>query len=98
MHGHDAHALGAFLDDRRIRLATALRIGIEPLDERAERRRADRFESPREIDDAEQVRERLLACRPDRDARVRSRLAEERGERVCDAAPVAAAMQRSEDL
>ncbi len=41
--GHDPHALGALLDDRRLARLAGDRLGLEPLDEGAERRRPVRF-------------------------------------------------------
>src|SRR5439155_22402077 len=84
MHRHDAHALGAFLDDRRVRLSTAPRVVLELVDERAERGRTAGLEATREVDHPQYVRERLLAGRPHGEPGVRARDREQARDRVRD--------------
>ena len=89
MHGHDAHALGALLDDGRLAFLRTLGVGLEPLDEGAERRDALPLGAPREVEQPADVGERLLAGRPDREAGVRAHGGQEAGDGVGDRATVA---------
>ncbi len=74
MHRHDAHALGAFLDNRRLARLVALGARFKLIDERAKRRGpAARLVTPRLVHDSHDIRERLLAGRPNREPRMRAR-------------------------
>ena len=84
MHRHDADAFGAVLDDRRLAGLAAVGVLLEKIDEGPERRDAPPLGAPREVHEARHVRERLLAGRPDREARVRAHGAEEARDRLCE--------------
>ncbi len=78
VHGHQADAVAALLEDRRLRGARLRRFVAQPLDEAAERQPACRFVLARQLADVLDVGERLLARRPQREDRVRARRLEQR--------------------
>ncbi len=97
VHGHDPHSLRPLLDHGRLARGAALGVGVEAVDEGPERGRALRLEAARQVEHAERVGERLLARRPDGDARVRARRREEPLQRVGDGPPVPPEVQLAED-
>ena len=82
MDGHDAHAVRPVLDDRGLALLGAFGIGLELLDERAERGDPLTLGAPRQIQEAADVRQRLLSRRPDREAGMRAHGGEEASDRI----------------
>ena len=93
---HDADAFGPFLDHRRFRRLAPLGVRGEPVDEGAEAARAGGFESPRQLQHAQDVSQRLLSGWPHGDAGMRARRVEQARERLRDRPAVAAQMQLAE--
>ncbi len=86
MHGHHAHAVAVFLEDRRFGRLRGVRRDAQLLDEAAERDPAAHLVLPRELGDVQHVGERLLAAGPEREADVRARGGEQLLQRSRDAA------------
>jgi hypothetical protein len=94
---HDADALGALLDHRRLLRLATLGVALEAIDEGAERGRPAPLEAPRQVDDAKAVGEGLLAGGPDRDAGVGAHRVEQARHRLGEGASVAGTMEPRED-
>ena len=88
MHGHQADAVAALFENRRLG-GLAGRRRPQLVDEAAERDAAARLMLARELGDVEHVGERLLARRPQDEADVRARLGEQPADRVGDRTVVA---------
>ena len=89
MYGHHPNALSALLDDGRVLGLTGFCIRIHALDEGAKRGRAALFESPGQVDHPQAVRQRLLACGPHRNARMRPNRVQQHQYRLGDWAAIA---------
>ena len=93
VHRHDAHAFGAFLENRRFRRLRPCGRGPELVDKAAERQATLGFVLPRELLDLQHVGEDLLAAAPQDEAGVRARQLEEPADRLGDGTVIALAMQ-----
>ena len=70
VHGHDAHAVAALLENRRLARLPGQGLALELLDEPAEREPAARLVAPGQLRHEEHVGEGLLAPRPHDEAGV----------------------------
>ena len=71
MYRHHPHTLCALLDNGCILGLTGFCIVFHTIDESAEGGSTTLLETPRQVDQPKAVGQRLLACRPHRNARVR---------------------------
>ena len=98
MHGHDADALGPFLEHRRLPGFVPLRLDCKLLDETAERDAAAHLEAPRQVANSIDVRQHLVAGRAQGESSVRARALQERADCLNDRPPVATAVEFSKQI
>ena len=98
VHGHDADALGAFFEHRRLPGFVSFRLHRQLLDETAERDAAAHLEAPRQVANSIDVCQHLVAGRPQGESSVRTRTLHQRADRLNDGPPVATAVEFSKQI
>ena len=92
VHGHQAHAVAALFENRRLAGLAVFGLLAQLLDETAKRNPSIRFVTARELGDVKHVRQHLLAAMLERKADVRARSVEQHRNRGRDGDVVARAM------
>ena len=82
VHGHQPHALAAFLEDRRLGRLGAIGRVVQRVNEAAERQPAFGFVAPRQIGDVQHVGQHLFAAAPQDETGVRARHRDQPADRV----------------
>ena len=93
MHGHQAHAVAALFEDRRLAGLAVFGLLAQLLDESAERNPSIGFVAACELGDMQHVRQHLLAAMLERKPHVRARGLEQRRNGRRDGDVVAGTMQ-----